>query len=58
MNDYVIGEDKDTYKRVVLTRNYDIACACLAGLKSNGYTAILFSDKIKKETVYRVIVKK
>lgn len=56
MNLFVI--DGKEYERVLVSRNIGIASACLEGLKKNNYDAVLFVDKIRKETVYRVVVKK
>lgn len=50
--------DGKQYERVLVSRNIGIASTCLEGLKKNSYDAILFTDKIRKETVYRVVVKK
>jgi hypothetical protein len=42
----------------MFNENIDIASSCLEGLLKNKYKAILYVDKIKKGTVYRVVVKK
>ncbi len=47
----------DQYKRVMFSRDLDIANACLEGLLKNGYKAVLYIDRVKKETVYRVALR-
>lgn len=39
---------EEQYKRVMFSRDLDIANACLEGLLKNGYKAVLYIDRVKK----------